>query len=138
VGHLPWLRGKTSVELSEGFRAIEALDSRRPFFCFACNREHGSIVGMVGYNGWTQNSCAMHVAVEHPGVVRALLRPAFDYAFNHKKLKLVLGITPGDNSTALRFNRHLGFSEVHRVKDGWGDGIDLVVQELRRDACRWL
>ena len=136
--HRRWLQGKTNVEVGDGFVAIEAVDPSRIEYCYSCRRAHGRIVGMVGYDGWTHTACSMHVAIETPAAVRALLRPAFDYAFNHKQRKVVLGITPGDNAAALRFNRHLGFSQVHRVKDGWAEGIDLVVQEMRRDACRWL
>jgi hypothetical protein len=42
------------------------------------------------------------------------------------------------NAKALRFNARLGFREVRREADGFGDGVDKVWMELRREDCRWL
>ncbi len=124
--HFNWLKLRTHCELTDGFRAIEALD------------EDGIVRGMVGYSGWTYNSVAMHVCIETPGALKALLRPAFEYPFVEGTKKLLLGITASDNKVALKFNKHVGFREVHRIKDGFADGVDLVVQEMWREECRWI
>lgn len=124
--HFGWLKLRTQCELTDSFRAIEALDER------------GVVRGMVGYSGWTYTSVCMHVCIEAPGALKALLRAAFEYPFVEGSKRFVIGITPSDNAKALRFNKHIGFREVYRIKDGFADGVDLVVQELRREECRWI
>jgi len=126
VSHYDWLIARTGLNISRGFRAIEGVD------------ETGRICGMVGYDDWTPNSVQMHTAILFPSVIRSLLRPAFMYPFVEAGRKVIVGITPGDNAAALKLNRHLGLREVYRVKDGWKDGIDVVIQEMRRHECRWI
>lgn len=124
--HYLWLVDRTGLNLSLGFRAIEAVD------------EAGRIHGMVGYDDWTPNSVQMHVAIENPAATRSLLRHAFQYPFKEAGRGLVVGVTPGHLARALKFNKSIGFREVYRIKDGWTPGTDIVIQEMRRDECRWL
>lgn len=105
--------------------------------CIANVTPEGKILGVVGLDGWNGASAQMHVAGEGSWVSRELIRATFDYVFNVAGLSLVLGLLPSSNDKALRFNRHVGFSEVARVKGGHPDG-DLVIMELRRENCRFL
>lgn len=79
----------------------------------------------------------MHVAGEGNWVSRELIRAVFDYVFNTAGLNVVLGLVPSGNVKALRFDKHIGFSEVARIKDAHPDGA-LIVLELRRENCRYL
>jgi hypothetical protein len=88
---------------------------------------------MIGYASWTDNSVQMHMALDGPAAVKALLGPAFEYPFLEGEKKMVIGITPSDNVRALQFNRHVGFREVYREADAFADGVDLVVQRMTRD-----
>ncbi len=105
--------------------------------CIGNVSKEGKILGVVGFDGWNGASCQMHVAGEGNWVSRELIRATFDYAFNVAGLKVVLGLVPSSNDKALRFDRHVGFSEVARIKGGHPDG-DLVVLQLRREDCRFL
>lgn len=99
----------------------------------------GVLVAATGYDHWTPNSVQMHVWVPHPKKLGpAFVRESFRYPFEIGGRGLVVGITPSDNAAALRFNKHIGFREVYRVKDAWSEGVDMVVQEMRKDECRWL
>src|SRR5437899_3234086 len=49
----PWIAKRAGIVIDSGFRALEAVEGPR-------------ILGMVGYDGWMPNSCAMHVAIEEP------------------------------------------------------------------------
>jgi len=89
-----------------------------------------SLNAAVGYNGWCQDSCMMHVAFDSAhALTRELLREAFQFAFD--TCSVVYGLTPITNEPALRFNKKLGFVEKYRT-DHW------VVQEMRKEACRWI
>ena len=97
------------------------------------------IVAAVAFDSWTQNSCLAHIAIEDPFVLRhGLLELAFNFVFLHAGRGIVFGMTPANNKTALRFNRKIGFQELYRLKDGYRTGIDYVLQEMRRESCRWI
>lgn len=105
--------------------------------CIANVSPEGKIRGVVGFDAWNGASCEMHVAGEGGWVTRELIRACFDYAFNQAGLKVVIGMVPSTNAKALRFDQHVGFSEVARIKDAAPDG-DLVILQLRREDCRYL
>lgn len=99
--------------------------------------EDYELVAAVGYDMWTPNSVQMHIWIPRPSLVtRTFIREGFRYPFEYKGL--VVGLTPGNNAAALHFNRRVGFKEVYRMKDAWDVGVDVVVQEMRKEDCRWL
>jgi RimJ/RimL family protein N-acetyltransferase len=105
--------------------------------CIGNVNRDGKILGVVGFDGWNGASCQMHVAGEGNWISRDLIRATFDYAFNVAGLKVVLGLVPSGNEKALRFDKHIGFTEIARIKGGHPDGA-LVILELRRENCRYL
>lgn len=105
--------------------------------CIGNVTKEGKILGVVGFDNWNGASCQMHAAGEGNWVSRELIRATFDYVFNVAGLNVVLGLVPSSNAKALRFDRHVGFNEVARIKDGTPDG-DLVILQLRREDCRYL
>lgn len=99
----------------------------------------GELVAAAVFDTFSENSCQGHVVIEDPFVIRHdFLHWAFRFAFVHKQKDLIVGLTPADNAAALRLNQHLGFRQVYRVPEGYRKGIDYVLQEMRRDECRWL
>ncbi len=102
--------------------------------------KNGLIMGLAIYENWTQNSVQMHYALPNPMVLRrGFLQRICHFVFNTAGRKLIIGITPSDNARALALNARIGFRETHRIRDGEQDGVDSVIQELRRvDAARWL
>jgi len=97
----------------------------------------GKILGVVGFDAWNGASCEMHVAGEGNWVTRDLLYATFDYVFNAANLNVVIGMVPSSNKKAIRFDKHVGFTEVGRIKNGASDG-DLIIMQLRRENCRYL
>lgn len=96
----------------------------------------GRIVGMVAYDGWTDNAVQVHMAVEFTMVWRALLRPAFRYGFEHRTL--LLGGIRASNKKSLSTALNMGFREIARVRDGFSVGDDMVLIEMRREECQWI
>lgn len=121
-----WLQQRTSCGMTDGFRAIKCVD------------ESGRIRGMVGYDGWTENACQCHMAVDSPTAWRALVRPAFEYPFQQAGRRVIIGLIPAGNARSVHLAKRLGLRETYRVRDGWALGEDLVVLEMRREECRWL
>lgn len=97
-----------------------------------------SLLGVVAFNGFWGHVCTMHTAGEGNWVTRRLIWQSFDYPFRQLGLKAVLAPVAANNHKALKFDTRLGFKEVHRIKDGWDDGVDLIILQLLYDECHWL
>lgn len=93
---------------------------------------------MLGYDGFTQNSAQIHIALDTPLAWRALAQPAFRYPFYELKLGLLLAMVSSANTRSLQLTEHVGFRPAHRIEDGILPGIHIVLFEMRREHCRWL
>lgn len=87
------------------------------------------VMGVVGLDSWTTTSVMAHWYIKNPRCIMPLWNEVTHYLAIHGRRKII-GSTPGDNVRALRmiFGR-LGFVEVARIKDGWGEGVDIVISE---------
>jgi ribosomal protein S18 acetylase RimI-like enzyme len=121
-----WLTERTGYQPAGDARGIEAVD------------DVGEVRGMVVFDHWTPAAAQVHVALESMSAARALLFEAFGYLFKQHGRSVAIGITPAENTRAMRLNRHLGFRVHHLIRDGWAPGQDLAVLELRRENCRFL
>ena len=122
----PWIAERAKLVIDRSFRAIAAID------------DYGRIAGMVGYDAFTSNSCAIHVALEKKIAARYLIRPAFELPFLHWGLGVLLGAVIGTNQEALDLDLHLGFRQIAVLRDHWAVGVDTVLLEMRREDCRWI
>jgi hypothetical protein len=120
--HLAWLSAKARTVLSPNATGIVAMDG-------------GRMVGGVAYDLWTANSVFAHMAVDVPVAWRRLLPAVFQYPF--RTHGIILGSIRADNTASLRMARHLGFRVIHRVADGYEQGVAMVLIEMRREECRW-
>jgi hypothetical protein len=128
------------MDQSQGMKFLQAI-SYSPtghFRGIVQLNDYMEIVAAVGYDSWTPNSVQMHIWIPRPAeMTRLFIQEGFRYPFDSGK-GLVIGLTPGNNAAALNFNKRVGFREVYRMKDAWEVGVDVVVQEMRKDECRWL
>lgn len=122
-----WMVDQTGIGWcanSQGFVAIDA---------------DGTIMAGAVFDEWTKTSCCAHYAVANPMVLRhGYLQNAFTYVFEKCDRLMIIGKTASDLPKALRFNKHLGFTEVCRITDAFDTGVDLVLQQMRREDCRWI
>ena len=125
--HLFWLANRAKIDITPGLRAMEVV-----------RESDGVILGMVGYDGWAPNSCAMHIAMDSPMAGRLLLKNAFRVAFEVFGRGILVATVLSSNAHTLAFDKHLGFREVFRGKDWIEPGVDQVWLEMRREDCRWL
>lgn len=122
--HYRWIAERAHLVIGDTFSAIEAVDKK------------GLIAGMVGYDGWTPNSCCLHIALDRPIALRALVCEGFATVWRTGRT-VALASVLGTNERSLNLVRHLGFREKTRIHDGWMKGVDLVLFEMRRETCRW-
>lgn len=122
----PWLAQRARLVVDRSFRAIAAIG------------DDGQIKGMVGYDAFTSNSCAIHVAADDPGAIRSLLRAGFELPFERLGFGVVFCAVISTNVRSLRLVRGLGFRELATLRDQWSAGVDTVLFEMRREDCRWI
>lgn len=123
--HHEWIAARANLVPGSDFRAIEAVD------------RGGCIIAMVGYDGWMDNACCVHIALSSPLALRHVLRPGFRVPFVDLGKGVLIAKVLSTNEASLKLVRHLGFREVCRGRDWVRAGIDLVVHEMRREECRW-
>lgn len=106
----------------------------------ACDGFDGRIFGVALFDQLTPNSAQCHIAITHPmKALRAgLLNAAGEYIFNDRGRNIVYGLVPASNDKALKFNENIGFKQIMRLPDGFDIGVDYVLMEMTRAACRWL
>ena len=99
----------------------------------------GELVGAVAFDTWSYNSCVIHIAFEDFLTFKhGWPEAVFGYIFNQCDKGVIIGHTPASNVKALRFNKHIGFVELCRIKDGYEEGIDVVIQEYRKENCKYI
>lgn len=123
--HYPWIAQRAGLVVGDGFRAIEVVDGER-------------ILGMVGFDGWTPNACALHIAIESPIALRKLARQGFRTVFVGLCRRVALASVLSTNKRSRRLVEGLGFRLLTSIKDGWEPGIHMMIYEMRREDCRWL
>jgi hypothetical protein len=103
------------------------------------DEETGIPIAACVMDNWTDNSVQCHLLILRKAAIRGgFLHYCFDFIFNHKDKKYIYGLVPGDNTAALRLNKHLGFTEKCRMENAFKDGVDYVIMELKREACKHL
>ena len=101
--------------------------------------DDGQIDWIVGYTGFIGKTCQMHVvSFTKTYTPKKLLWASFDYPFNQLGLELIFGIVNSDNKLAMRYDKHLGFTEAIRFPRVHEDGGDLVVFQMKKAECRWI
>ena len=100
--------------------------------------EHDNMVAGSVMDSWTDNSCMIHVFIGNPFALKhGFAHEVFNYAFNIAN-RGVIGCTPADNKKALKFNANMGFEEQTRIKDGYAEGVDFVITQLRKENCKFI
>lgn len=115
-----WMHRRTKLPWSSDLRTIASM------------RADGTISAAVGFNGWQDKSCCMHVAFDSAHALgKQLLRAAFEYPFQRAGKTAVYAQIDSGNDECLRLVRKLGYREIFRT-------VDCVMFEMRHDECRWI
>lgn len=107
---------------------------------FTANDSCAMIDAMAIYDFWTPAAVQIHIwsmlpkYVFHPVFIREVFRYPFDFA----NRRLLVSVTPADNSASLKLSEAMGFRETFRIKNGWDLGVDMILKEMRREDCKYL
>ena len=110
-------------------------DDSRGMVCY----RDGKLVNAVAFDHWSHNSVHIHTAFEDFLCFKhGWPEAVFGWIFMECDKGVIMGVTPASNEKAVRFNKHIGFVELFRVKDGFEVGIDFVVSEYRKENCKYI
>ena len=103
----------------------------------AIDDDTGEVYGGVVCEDWTETMCSCHIALVngYKALKMGLHEELANYVFTQAGRLKVIGLGPADNAKALKLDRHLGFTELFRIEDGYKHGVDYVVMELKRENC---
>lgn len=125
--HVLALPPEFRVPYSENLKGILAVDT------------DGNLAGACLFNNWTHNSCQIHIYIESPFILKhGFQQEVFNYVFNTCGVGSVIGVTPADNTRALKFIKNIGLKELCRIPEGHDKGVDSVVTCLTKADCRWI
>lgn len=100
--------------------------------------KNGELVAGVLFDNCVGRSVQMHVAaIGKRWMTREYLHFCFRYPFEQLGVNKIIGLVDSTNSTALTFDRHLGFQD-EAVIAGAGREGDIVILSMTRDQCRFL
>lgn len=116
--HIPILR----VEDTSGLVAIDD--------------DTGELIAACVMDNWTHNSVQCHLVITGMAAVRhGFITKIADYVFNERDKKFMYGLVPANKPKAIKINKHLGFTIKTRFEDGFADGVDYLIMELKRENC---
>lgn len=106
----------------------------------ACVDGDGTLGAVVLYDDWTPNAVTVHIYSASPKYMfnPRFIHEIFWFPYVYGTRSVLVGTIQADNEGSLKLAKALGFRETYRVTDGWSDGIDMVIVEMRRQDCRWL
>ena len=80
-----------------------------------------------------------HILILNPMVLRSdFIGVCCEFVFETKGRDVMYGMVPGNNEKAMKFNRHIGFTEKCRFEGAFQKGVDYVIMELRKENCKYL
>jgi RimJ/RimL family protein N-acetyltransferase len=125
--HARALPDEFRLPFSEDLKGIMAVD------------KDGNLAGACLFNSWSHNSCQIHIYIGSPFILKhGFQQEVFNYVFNTCGMGAVVGVTPADNSKALKFIKNIGLKELCRIPEGHDKGVDSVITCLTKADCRWI
>jgi len=119
-----WLASRIGISWSTDFRALgRVVDDK--------------LIGVVGYNAFTETSCQMHMAGDKGWMTHEFVCRMFRYPFVEMGLLVVIGVVEGNNTHALQLYERLGTRSVVVIPDAHPNG-GLHLVQMRREWCRWI
>lgn len=122
-------------EIVQQYPLVQQEDSRG---IVAIDDDTGRVLGGVVCEDWTVTACACHIAVFDRRALKAGLHTELGkYVFDQCGRSKILGHIPANNTASLKLAKHLGFTELVRIENGFDHGVDNVIVELIPENTRY-
>ncbi len=99
--------------------------------------ENGRLLGGIVCEDWTETMCSAHIVLidGYKALKMGLHKELANFVFTQAGKLKIMGLVPADNEKALKLDKHLGFTELFRIENGYKPDVDYVVMELKRENC---
>lgn len=105
----------------------------------AIDTDTNTTVGAAIGDNFTPTSCQCHFILLDPMVLRhGFIETCCDYIFNTQGMSAIYGWVPGDNKRAIKLNTHMGWTTKAVFEDGYMQGVDYLLMELKKADCKHL
>lgn len=105
----------------------------------AIDTDTNTTVGAAIGDNFTQTSCQCHFIVLNPMVLRhGFVEACCDYIFNTRGMQAIYGWVPANNEKAVKLNKHMGWQVKAVFEDGYVQGVDYLLMELKKIDCKHL
>jgi RimJ/RimL family protein N-acetyltransferase len=102
----------------------------------AVNTDTDTTVGAAIFDNFLYNSAQVSFISTTPMLHRhGFILEALNFALDACNKQYLYSFIREDNFKAIRLNKHVGFKEKMRIKEGFAKGCDFIVLELNRDDC---
>ena len=118
-----WVNARVGIMHVEDTSGLMAIDV-----------ETGNTVGACIFDNWTSNSVQTHFVLASPMVLRhGFTDLCYDFVFNGMKRKYMYGLVPGDNTKAVKLNKHMGWTVKTVLPEAYAAGVDYLLMELKAE-----
>ncbi len=122
-----WFKERTSVIRCEDTQGIVA------------THESGRILAVCVADSFGPDNCNVHMCIDSPLVIKhGFLNEIGRHLFEVCGRKRIFGLVPSNNDKALKFDKHIGFTEVCRIPDGVAEGVDYIILRMDKADCPWI
>ena len=122
-----WFKERTHVLRCEDTQGIVAIDGT------------AGILAVLVADSFSPDSCNVHMAIDNPLVIRSgFLHEVGRHLFHTCGRSHIFGLVPSTNKRAIKFDKHIGFTEVACIPDGVGTGVDYIVFRMDKADCPWI
>ena len=105
----------------------------------AVNSDTGELLGACVMDNWMPNSVQCHLAMTSIAPMRhGFIEKIVNYVFVECSKSYIYGLVPADKVKARKINKHMGFTIKTRLTDGFADGVDYLLMELKRENCPYV
>ena len=106
-----WAKNRTRAIICEDTQGIIAYDDEKFAACAL-------------FDSFTVECCNVHLAI-------------VNYLFGVCKRERIFGLVPSDNAKAIKFNKHIGWKEMHTIDDAIEENVGYIVMRMDKKDCQW-
>ena len=104
----------------------------------AIDEETNTTVGAFIMDNILSNSLQCHFMITSPMVLKhGFIQECCDYVFNYQGMEYAYAYVAADNKKSIQICKRMGFKEKTRFDNGYSEGVDFVLFELKKADCKY-
>ena len=127
------------VATTEEYAELAGIPFNPKGCCGVTAIKNGKVSGVCVLDNWTENACEIHMKVPDKWAFKhGYLEEIFNFIFCEADRGLVIATPKSDNNQLKRFVTDLGFKRVGVIPNGYKVGVDVEINILLKENCRYI